>query len=493
MMKKHFYFLLMAALVCGLSLSVTSCKDDDKDNNGGQSEEQQEQQALEQQDLDNARIAVLDHLADIDEASDSVQSYMSQTFEPGIGLPDGDNESVRIVNTNTMELAAERFANIVGASIDEDTPSYTWADEKMGTMTYTKITDGTAWATVDVNIRQVPKLQKIIYRAPEMGDENGGFKGRAYYRFGDVVERHNYVDLSSYKYEYWVCVRPAFGPEGKEDSHWACFERLTTNNYFIHTFKDQKWWIPKGLGEDLEHMQNLAEMLYAILNPEEWEANVLNNSNNKKMKMFHDFDKNKEAYHNKYFWQNVCKGWDQKAYIDWNTDADPDKNWEREKFDIWKILFNTTKEEMRKQINDPNIGLNLLYKGYSWVSKKNLEVHLWQASYKNGTGINSNMHTVTKTEPKAKLKGIYFDCRKMGGDLKDYIHFFNNDGKMRWCVRFATGKELLDKGVKYSVKSSLFKKKVLENESSTIYRYYHHVDPEGGKDLNKELEPDMPL
>ena len=65
MMKKNFYFLLMAARVCFLSLSVTSCKDDDKDNNGGQSEEQQEQQALEEQDKDNARIAVLDHLADV--------------------------------------------------------------------------------------------------------------------------------------------------------------------------------------------------------------------------------------------------------------------------------------------------------------------------------------------------------------------------------------------------------------------------------------------
>jgi hypothetical protein len=64
---------------------------------------------------------------------------------------------------------------------------------------------------------------------------------------------------------------------------------------------------------------------------------------------------------------------------------------------------------------------------------------------------------------------------------------------MRWCVRFATGKELLDKGVKYSVKSSLFKKKVLESASGTIYRYYQHVDPEGGKDLNKEPVPDMPL
>jgi hypothetical protein len=43
------------------------------------------------------------------------------------------------------------------------------------------------------------------------------------------------------------------------------------------------------------------------------------------------------------------------------------------------------------------------------------------------------------------------------------------------------------------VKSSLFKKKALESKNCTIYRYYQHVDPEGGKDLNKEPEPDRPL
>ena len=31
-MKKRMNFWLMAALVCGLSLGVTSCKDDDDDN-----------------------------------------------------------------------------------------------------------------------------------------------------------------------------------------------------------------------------------------------------------------------------------------------------------------------------------------------------------------------------------------------------------------------------------------------------------------------------
>ena len=91
MMKKHFYFLLMAALVCSLSLSVTSCKDDDKDNNGGQSEEQQEQQALEQQDLDNARIAVLDHLADIDEVDmANIDSVLSLKFDANIGVAESE-------------------------------------------------------------------------------------------------------------------------------------------------------------------------------------------------------------------------------------------------------------------------------------------------------------------------------------------------------------------------------------------------------------------
>ena len=141
-MKKNFYFLLMAALVCGLSLSVTSCMDDDKDNNGGQSEEQQEQQAMEQQEQDNARFAVLDQLADIDTIK---ADFLSETFEPGIGMPDGDDTSTRIVNTNDAETAAERFANIVGAiGIDENTTSFPWKDDKMGTMTYTNVTDGTA-------------------------------------------------------------------------------------------------------------------------------------------------------------------------------------------------------------------------------------------------------------------------------------------------------------------------------------------------------------
>ena len=75
----------------------------------------------------------------------------------------------------------------------------------------------------------------------------------------------------------------------------------------------------------------------------------------------------------------------------------------------------------------------------------------------------------------------------MGGDLDEYGDFFPiNDECMRWCVRHATGLELTDPRYKYSVKKEI-------PGTYHVYRYYQDVDPEGGKDLNKEPEPDMPL
>ena len=472
-MKKHFYFLLMAALVCCLSLSVTSCKDDD--NNNGPSEEELDQQAMEEQELIEARFAVLDQLADIDTIK---ADFLSETFEPGIGMPDGDDTSTRIVNTNTIEAAAERFANLVNdESINEDTKTYTWKDDQMGTMVYTKGDGTTAWATVEVNIKQVPVLRKIIFREPSQGDENASLKGRAYYRFGDVVKKFVYVNSYTSYWEYWLCVRPAFGPEKKEDSHWVCLSPNLNNNVLEYTAKDQKWYIPTKLGTNKEHMQNLAEMLYAILNPEKWENNVLTNIDKKKMKMFGDFNKNNEAYHNKYFWQNVCKGWD-KQYKNENSG---------ENEDIWSLVFKCSKANMIDDVNNSQNGLHLLYCGYKWVKKSQLNIHFWQARYTNGDGVNSNMHTVKYTEPAGSLDGIKFDCRSMGAKLSNYGDFFPvNDECMRWCVRHATGSELTDPRYSYSWKKEI-------PGTYHVYRYYQDVDPNGGKDLSKAPEPDMPL
>ena len=326
-----FHLWLLAALVCGLSLGVTSCKDDDDKL----SEEEKEQQELERLEQQNNAYSVLSLLADVSAADDD---FLSKTYEPTIGKEDDRDANTRIVNTNTMEAAAERFANLADASIDENTQTYTWRDDNLGTMTYTRTNDGSSWATVDVDIKQVPHLQKIVYRSPEQANDNSKFDGRAYYRFGDVVSREVTNKDGSTVTEYWICVRPAFGPEGKEDSHWACLNVLPQANIYEYSKDGMTWRLPTKLGTDKENMQNFAEMLYAILYPEEWEANAT--SGTRGLKIFYDFKAANLKYHNQYFWKNVNKAWDAN--------------------DIWTLALNSPKKTLKTYLTPNNFGISML-------------------------------------------------------------------------------------------------------------------------------------
>ena len=464
-MKQKLNLWLLAALLCGMSLSVTSCKDDD--NSPSAEVDGPEAVTEEMENFNNAAFAVLDELADTDEAD---STFLAQTFEPSIGLPDGGDESVRIVNTNSMELAAQRFAQLADADINESTQSYTWSNELMGTMTYQKSQDGKSWATVDVDIRQVPHLRRIIFREPGQADENGAFSGRAYYRFGDVVSREVKNKNGSTIKEYWICVRPAFGLEKKEDSHWVCLNALPDKNIYSWTKKYKKgpkagtsatWWVPTGLGKNEEHMQNLAEMLYAMLHPAEWEKNV-RSKDNPDLKFFHDFSKDgaRIDLHNQHFWENVSMEWDRRG--------------------LWDKAMNCTRIRLNRQMENANGGLRLLHTGKYWAS--GMTCKLCEAIYTKGTGNFSNMHSESLIEPKHDMEDITFDCREMGREDKNYIKFFNNDDNMRWCIRHAKGNELVAKGGKYDIRSAI---KGVEE----VYRYYRDVNrTESGDLINKEPE-----
>ena len=434
MKKRNFHLWFWAALLCGLSLSITSCKDDDNDN--GQSDAQQEQQGREQQERDNDRFAILDQLANLSDAGDD---FLAQKFEPTIGMPDGDDEGTRIVNTNDMETAAMRFADIAGADIDENTPSYTWNDDQLGTMTYTKTNDGKSWATVDVNIKQIPGLQKIIYRSPEQGDNNGDFEGTAYYRFGDIVKRIVTSKDGSNIWEEWICVRPAFGPEGKEKSHWVTISPLSSDNVFTYTGSNHiDYALPTRLGDNHEHSQNFAELLFAICNPVEWEQNIINNQDNKKMLMFHDFHKDRLKYHTKYFWQRVQDGWVNEA-------------------DVFNNIFGLDKTHFQAMLKGKD-GLNLLTHGYSWSTTFSNKPTLYRYRFVNGTdkevnmhkepikgGIRYDFHSVTNEVIKAKIKLNVNEQYDVDHPYWVNPEFFGTEAP-HYIIRHATGAELSSDG-----------------------------------------------
>ena len=129
-MKKHFHFLLMAALVCSLCLSVTSCKsDDDSSNNGNGGEEQETYEGLST--LENDQLADL-VAAWTDASRDDLNGteWLNNTYEPTVGLElDELNPGIRLVVANTVEEADSIAASMLGSlGIDYENPvGFTYA------------------------------------------------------------------------------------------------------------------------------------------------------------------------------------------------------------------------------------------------------------------------------------------------------------------------------------------------------------------------------
>jgi hypothetical protein len=447
MMTRQVYKkMLMAAMVVVIGMGMGSCVDNIDNSTTPSEKEQQEQQAEEARQAKAQKFwAVVSHLVDVDDYTDD---YEDMTFEPTYGVSQGD-DGTRYVYTNDMATAAERFGDLVDCDdIDEDTPSYTYDDPDVGTLVYTKGT-GRTLATVEVRVKQIPTLKKIIYVPGAYA--NGSFQGRAYYRFGDVVSRPG-VDYEGHDItEYWICVRPSFGLEGKGDSHWVCLNVLPDKNTWHHSgSNEQEYYLPTGLGTNEEHMQNLAELLYAIYNPSQWEENLILPNQKDAPKMFHDFSYGNQSYHNKYFWKNVQDEW-------------------RDKEILKKALnYSGSEEDFRNMLNGD--GLRLLYRGYSWWTKTSWNCTLYEAHFQDGnTSKEKNMHMVEYRDIPKNMHDFGMDCRKMGQDYSKLYESFFGDGHLRWTVRHATGKDLLERNAKYDKQSAI-------QGVTEVYRYYHHVE-----------------
>lgn len=418
--------------------------------------------------------------------NDITPDYKGKTFTPIIGNPDNGDESVRVVAANSLEYAVDLFNSMTGASVEESTTTYTWKDSAIGTMVWTKDDSGKAWATVDVNIPCVPTLNKIIYRSPAQGDVNGsvGDNGSAYYRFGDIISRTRAEDGVL---EYWICVRPAFGPEGKGDSHWISISPLPEENIWPYnsTKPEQKgkpheasnkmhYGLPYGLRDGSKQIQNLAELLYAIYFPDQYVTNVTNYSTESTfgspggLLIFNDFHVSNIKYHNEAFWSNVQKAWKEKG--------------------IARRVFGVSDQDLIAALTSER-GLHFIHKSYSWSTTLSNKPKLYQVQQQFTTEDNKkrNMRKQTTSTVTAQVvtpknytvsnTNYPFDIKTETSVDKPYIQKqeFFGDNDPRWMVRFADGEELAENG-KWDPQQPLsgFEK----HRGGEVYRYYSDVFPD---------------
>ena len=441
--KKKFNVVLSAIFMMGLGMGIASCSDDNKNmsDNPGSGDDNKTEAQYEQE---VQGWTLITQLTDEGKAPDG---WENKTFEPTIGSAAEGDPYTRIVATNTMESAATRFAELVGnpQGFSENTSDYNYSIEGIGKLSYQRGSEnGQYLAQVTVDLKQVPHLKKILYQTPEQSGNNGSFTGAAYYRFGDVV-----MDSEGY---YWICVRPAFGKEGKQDSHWICLSRtLPDENLDAYkTSTGNQNYLPTGIYSSTKHIQNCAEMFYAMLHPEDWSNNLISSP---KPDMFDDFSFKNYQYHNIYFWQLVCRAWQDQ--------------------DLFSRVLGVSKQQLDDGLKK---GLHFLHSGYSWWWKSSWWCYLYEATYKNGTGKKSNMHDVSTSKPKKDMHNIIVDAKT--GDKVGTVNgaFFDNDTNVRWYVRCKTGAQLSSNG-KFHEKTA-----ISGVQEIYVYNQLH------GADINQDPE-----
>ena len=433
-MKKVVNWLLMGALVVGLGMGVTSCKDDDdKDDDDGKTPENVTGDPM---DTDEAQTAWR-WLCALTDADSLDAGWAKKTYEPTIGTVSEQNAQTRIVVVSDVDEAKTNFANIADVTTDRLGSEVTVSQDGVGKLTWTPSPAGAQnLAEVEVDTKLIPHLSKIVYCLQEQTGLNGLFSencdGIAYYRLGDVV----YEKATK---KYWVCVRPAFWQNDKGDSHWIhVFNQpidggLPQSNIYDKYNQVKKYdyhtiMLPTQLKYDRNHLNNFSNLIFALLERDLYAAKVsLKGFKNALGGFSYEF-------HGINFLKNVADCW-----------SEPVANGN----DIWKILFNRSYKQMANDLQE----LTFLYKGYQW--RVGSTGYVWEFTAKRSDVF---MRCTPGSESDDKklydFGGQGYDIRRYCSDPKanDLIEGSPrqfNDGHYYWVTEYKKGEDLMAQG-KYS-------------------------------------------
>ena len=251
-MKKNLFWLLTAALVTGLSF--TACSDDD-DNGGNMTTPDPYDKSTE------AAGACFNILSMLSQVGDSLPNdWKTRTFDVYEGkVQDESRPFVRSVVVNSIEDAVNYYSSLTSQELPTSTKSNIWRMDYIGTMEFNALNQNDCYATIDMNLKQLPRIQQLRLVPAAAVNENAAFEGEPYYRLGDVV-----LDKED---TYWVCVRQCYSPDKIDISYWLSFQIITKTPTNLWSFTDygmlpQK--VLRNLGYQCQAMAYGAQLMAAL-------------------------------------------------------------------------------------------------------------------------------------------------------------------------------------------------------------------------------------
>ncbi len=257
MKTPRMFMRLALGLGLGLSLTLTSCKDNDLDGNGGNHTDGTEQTDLEWEKQINLQ-RLLGAFADVDSLPSNWNSSSYHETTPTIGqaADDATPYSVRLVATSSVEEAYLEYCSYVGKASGDTPTTDTWKMDGIGSLTFTANNQANLYATVSVNLQQLPALQEIRFVPASALGTNDGKDEAYYYNYGDIIKQ-----TVNNKDTYWVCVRPANKSLGLGQTHWCTFQ-LDDDNY-KEVEKDV--FLPTGLSKSEAKSQRMVTNFFNLL------------------------------------------------------------------------------------------------------------------------------------------------------------------------------------------------------------------------------------
>ncbi len=273
-MKTKISFLL-AIIALSFSFSLMSCSDNDLDTTGGNGSDTTVDEAKVQKY--EALSCLLAAVADVDSLPSNWDDA-NYAVQPTIGtVNDEANPHVRYVSTTSLEEADRIYRSLLSKDVTGSVSNDSWQMDGIGSMKFEVNNQADLYATLKVNVQQLPTLEEVRFIPASALGQNGFsiFKpAGCYYSLGDVICQMVQNSDGSVLPTFYVCVRPCSKEECLRKTHWCSFQLVNNGDncdYANYTVTDAGNRLPANLctkqSDGERFIQNYFNVLRLLANP----------------------------------------------------------------------------------------------------------------------------------------------------------------------------------------------------------------------------------